>query len=180
MAERSVSNYGRLQHLLSCNVLKVLIILLYFHWLPPPRRNLNGNEGLPARNPLTSRVYHPSSSSLTDVSFLFPASSLNAPMTGLSPTRGLRTNTSDVTDCFRVGYHRSTQPRPISNDLSTASSMTLEVSGQMKKRMKIPFFGRTRKKSNQSGALRPYASTGACGSTDVTELPSSGGQSIHR
>lgn len=50
----------------------------------------------------------------------------------------------------------------------------------MKKRTKIPFLGHTRKKSNQSGALSPYASTGACGSTDVTELPSSGGPIINR
>lgn len=107
-------------------------------------------------------------------------------MAGVSPARRLRTKTSDITDFFRVG-HSATQLRPVQNDLSTSSSMTLEVpsadegSGLTKKRTtRIPFLGRTRKKSNQSAASSPYASTGARDSMDVGELPSSREPSIDR
>lgn len=106
-------------------------------------------------------------------------------MAGVSPARRLRTKTSDITDFFRVGHHSAT--RPVQNDLSTSSSMTLEVpsadesTGLTKKRTtRIPFLGRTRKKSNQSAASSPYASMGARDSTDVGELPSSREPSIDR
>ncbi|KJA25329.1 hypothetical protein HYPSUDRAFT_199855 [Hypholoma sublateritium FD-334 SS-4] len=81
-----------------------------------------------------------------------------------SPSRGLRAKTSD----FIRGVGYSVHGRQSQTDLSTlsATSMTLGVpstsgdEGTKKKITRIPLFGRSRKKSNQSSSSSPYASTG--------------------
>ena len=106
------------------------------------------------------------SSSLTDALptfFRFPLLvSSRFTMSGLSPTRRLRTKTSDLTDFFRGNGNPPNQPRQPQKDATT--SMNLEVpsgdeTASVKKRItRIPLFGRSRKKSNQSSSSSPFAS----------------------
>lgn len=93
-------------------------------------------------------------------------------MSSASPSRGLRAKTSDLTDFFRGGGHSSLQARHSHNDISTTtrSSMALEVPSSCdegavpmttkKKITRIPLFGRSRKKSNQSATSSPFAASG--------------------
>ncbi|KAF8161707.1 hypothetical protein BJ912DRAFT_1099764 [Pholiota molesta] len=94
-------------------------------------------------------------------------------MSSASPSRGLLAKTSDLTDFFRGGGHSSLQARHSNNDISTTtrSSMALEVPSSCdegavaavptkKKITRIPLFGRSRKKSNQSATSSPFASSG--------------------
>jgi hypothetical protein len=94
-------------------------------------------------------------------------------MSSASPSRGLLAKTSDLTDFFRGGGHTSLQARHSNNDISTTtrSSMALEVPSSCdegavaavptkKKITRIPLFGRSRKKSNQSATSSPFASSG--------------------
>ncbi|KAF8153206.1 hypothetical protein B0H34DRAFT_800434 [Crassisporium funariophilum] len=105
-------------------------------------------------------------------------------MSGLSPARRLRTKTSDLTDFFRGAGH-SNQARQVQKDttapvqsmnLEVPSSSELEGDGvaQTKKKItRIPLFGRSRKKSNQSTASSPFASTSLVrDSSDIGEAPS--------
>ena len=101
-------------------------------------------------------------------------------MSNLSPARRLRTKTSDLTDFFRGAGHSSNQARHQDVMLST-SSATLEVpsgdeeGGTRKKITRIPLFGRSRKKSNQSATSSPYvSSTAVRESSDIGEQSSRG------
>ncbi|KAF6751717.1 hypothetical protein DFP72DRAFT_1047647 [Ephemerocybe angulata] len=100
-------------------------------------------------------------------------------MSGLSPRR-IRSRTSDITEFFRTS-HSSSSTRHPDNDVSTHSQLstyTLDVpstSSQTpsllkKKSSRIPFLGRSRKKSNPSGSDADALS--ARESTDVGELSS--------
>ncbi|KAF9485729.1 hypothetical protein BDN70DRAFT_916833 [Pholiota conissans] len=91
-------------------------------------------------------------------------------MSTASPSRGIRSKTSEFTDFFRGAGHSSLQTRQSHNDISTTSTpaMALEVpsscdegaSVPKKKITRIPLFGRSRKKSNQSSNSSPFASSG--------------------
>ncbi|KAJ3496799.1 hypothetical protein NLJ89_g10435 [Agrocybe chaxingu] len=95
-------------------------------------------------------------------------------MSGLSPARRLVSKTSDITDFFRG--HSSNQAQ---NDASTSNNPTLEVPHSdseavmgKKKITRIPLFGRSRKKSNQSAASSPFTA-----SLNERESADLGGQS---
>ncbi|KDR77310.1 hypothetical protein GALMADRAFT_225426 [Galerina marginata CBS 339.88] len=96
-------------------------------------------------------------------------------MSGLSPSRRLRTKTSDLTDFFRGAGHSSSHARQ-----QDAASVNLEVpsgdeAGQTtkKKITRIPLFGRSRKKSNQSTASSPFTTSSlARDSADIGEQSS--------
>ncbi|TFK31730.1 hypothetical protein BDQ12DRAFT_671642 [Crucibulum laeve] len=83
-----------------------------------------------------------------------------------SPAQRIRTKTSDLTDFFRGGHN--SHPRQVQSDTEghTLSTPKLEVpadnegAGVTRKRTtRIPFLGRTRKKSNQSTASSPFATS---------------------
>lgn len=89
-------------------------------------------------------------------------------MSGVSPSRSirLRAKTSELTDFFRGSGHSTGQPQRTRKDSMTGPSQNLEVplSGDesatgTKKITRIPLFGRSRKKSNQSAASSPFASS---------------------
>ncbi|KAH9474794.1 hypothetical protein JR316_0013259 [Psilocybe cubensis] len=91
-------------------------------------------------------------------------------MSSASPNR-LRTKTSDLTDFFRGAGNSVAQPRS-SQSQKDLSSTHLEVpsgdEASKKKTTRIPLFGRSRKKSTQSTASSPFASTsGVRESTDT-------------
>ena len=108
----------------------------------------------------------PPSSSLTDASPTFPSfPSTRSPgltMSGLSPARRLRTKTSDLTDFFRGNGNPSNQPRQSQKDVATSMNLEVpsgdETASVKKKITRIPLFGRSRKKSNQSSSSSPFAS----------------------
>jgi hypothetical protein len=79
-------------------------------------------------------------------SFLLPT------MSGLSPVRRLRTKTSDISDFFRgSSSHHTQRQSPSSIDLlqQTLPQQVNEQSSPPKaKRSRIPFLGRSKKKSN--------------------------------
>jgi len=106
------------------------------------------------------------SSSLTDASSTlptFPSTCFPGPtMSGLSPTRRLRTKTSDLTEFFRGNGNSSNQPRQPQKDVTTSTNLEVpsgdEAASVKKKITRIPLFGRSRKKSNQSSSSSPFAS----------------------
>ena len=100
--------------------------------------------------------------------FLFPP----YPMSTHSPSRRIRTKTTELSDFFR-----GTAP-PSSAQKEPSSSLHLEVPSSdtdvnSKKRVKIQLFGRSRKKSNQSTASSPVSS-----SRDSSEFGTLGEPSI--
>lgn len=91
-------------------------------------------------------------------------------MSGNSPSRRLRTKTSEFTDFLRGAGHGSSQARQTQKE----PSINLEVpssdtEASSKKRVtRIQLFGRSRKKSNQSTASSPFVSSRP--SSDFGEL----------
>ncbi|KAF8809602.1 hypothetical protein BYT27DRAFT_7187356 [Phlegmacium glaucopus] len=90
-------------------------------------------------------------------------------MSGQSPSRRLRTKTSEFTEFFRGAGHGSSQARQAQKE----PSVNLEVpssdteTSTKKKITRIQLFGRSRKKSNQSTASSPFLSSRE--SSDVGE-----------
>lgn len=85
-------------------------------------------------------------------------------MSSNSPSRRTRTKTSEFTDFFRGAGHNQSQKEPSVN-LEVPSS---DTEANSKKRVKLPLFGRSRKKSNQSTASSPFVSSR--GSSEYGEL----------
>ncbi|KIM41585.1 hypothetical protein M413DRAFT_27901 [Hebeloma cylindrosporum] len=83
-------------------------------------------------------------------------------MSGLPPARRLRTKTSDLTDFFRGSGNSSTQPRQTQKDITTSMNLEVpscdETASVKKKITRIPLFGRSRKRSNQSSSSSPFTS----------------------
>ena len=100
-------------------------------------------------------------------------------MSGLSPSRRLRTKTSDLTDFFRGSTNSSSQLRPIQKDPATSTHLEVpsgdEATSVKKKITRIPLFGLSRKKSNVSSSSNLFASsTLVRGSSDLGDLSSTG------
>jgi len=85
-------------------------------------------------------------------------------MSGHSPSRRLRTRTSEFTEFFRGAAHGSSQAQK-AQKAQKEPSVNLEVpssdteASTKKKITRIQLFGRTRKKSNQSTASSPFVSS---------------------
>lgn len=122
---------------------------------------------------LVSPTYHSCSrafrSFLVYPSTIVPYAYTHSPMS--SPARRLRTKTSDITDFFRGnghGSHQSRQVQPGDPQIQVpapllevpAAAQEKEISTSPKKRStRIPFLGRTRKKSTQSVTAPTLPST---------------------
>jgi len=97
-------------------------------------------------------------------------------MSGLSPSRRLRTKTSDLTDFFRGSTISSPQLQPTQKDPTTSTHLEVPSGGEAtsikEKITRIPLFGRSRKKSNHSSSSGPFTSstTHKRDSSDLGEL----------
>jgi hypothetical protein len=90
-------------------------------------------------------------------------------MSGNSPSRRIRTKTSEFTDFFRGAGQIQKEPTV---NLEIPSS---DTESTVKKRGKIQLFGRSRKKSNQSVPSSPFVSSRH--SSDFGELSIRGASS---
>jgi len=105
---------------------------------------------------------------------------LGLTMSSLSPARHLQTKTSDLTEFFGGNGNFSNQPRRSRKDATTSKNLEVpfddETASIKKKITRIPLFGRSRKKSNQSTSSSPFG-TFVCDSSDLGE-PSSASRAL--
>ncbi|KAJ7291145.1 hypothetical protein C8J57DRAFT_1458096 [Mycena rebaudengoi] len=85
-------------------------------------------------------------------------------MANPSPGQRLRTTTSDITEFFRTGNTRSRAADPDVPGISSPELLSEPESPVKKRSSRIPFLGRSRKKSTQSDASTSASSTRASGS----------------